>query len=295
MFNKVLVAIDGQPGGRDAVALARQLADPGEKLTLGHVYAWHHEPSMPGYDDGEAAEMMRARALLRAECDEAALDAELRWIGAESPGHGLHELAEAMGADLLVVGSTHRGRIGRILIGDDTRAALAGARCAVAVAPAGYAEHPTDIRRIGVAYDGSPESERALAAGRKFAGERGAGIVAMDVVWFPAYLFDEPIAGDNTRIGDIVDAARERVGGLGDVEPHAAYGQPDEELAVWSASLDLLVVGSHGAGPVGQLMHASTAQHLARTVRCPLLVPVNASNPAGAEPKAEPIAAAATQ
>lgn len=276
MFTNVLVAVDGQPGGRDAIELAGQLTSPGTRVTLGHVYAWRHAPSIPGYDDGEAAEITRARELLRAASDEAKLEADLRWIGAESPRRGLHELAAAMGADLLVVGSTRWGPIGRILIGDDTRAALAGAPCAVAVAPAGYADHPRGIRRIGVAYDGSPDSDRALAVARTLAGDHGAALAAMEVVWFPAYLFGRRHAVDSDRIVDLVDAARDRVDALGGVEPEAAYGQPAEELALWSASLDLLVVGSRGIGPIGRLMRTSTSRELTRRARCPLLVATRA-------------------
>jgi nucleotide-binding universal stress UspA family protein len=56
------------------------------------------------------------------------------------------------------------------------------------------------------------------------------------------------------------------------VEPHAAYGAAVEELTVYSASLDLLVVGSRGYGPFGRLIHGSTCVRLANTTRCPLLV-----------------------
>ena len=59
---------------------------------------------------------------------------------------------------------------------------------------------------------------------------------------------------------------------VGDVEPRAAYGQPAEELAPYSASLDLLIVGSRGYGPIGRLIHGSTSQQLAHSARCPLLV-----------------------
>ena len=45
-------------------------------------------------------------------------------------------------------------------------------------------------------------------------------------------------------VGTLVAGARDRIAAFGDVEPHAAYGHPAEELAVYSASLDLLVVGS---------------------------------------------------
>jgi hypothetical protein len=33
MFSKVLVGVDGRPGGRDAIALAKQLMEPGAHIT----------------------------------------------------------------------------------------------------------------------------------------------------------------------------------------------------------------------------------------------------------------------
>lgn len=65
---------------------------------------------------------------------------------------------------------------------------------------------------------------------------------------------------------------RERIAALEGVEPHAVYGDAVEVLTLYSASLDLLIVGSRGFGPVGRLVHGSTAQHLAGTARCPLLI-----------------------
>ena len=87
---------------------------------------------------------MHARDLLEAARDEAGVPAELRWSACTSPGRGLHELAETLGSDLLVVGSCRRSLLGRVMVGDDTRAALDGAPCAVAIAPAGYAERRSD-------------------------------------------------------------------------------------------------------------------------------------------------------
>jgi nucleotide-binding universal stress UspA family protein len=65
--------------------------------------------------------------------------------------------------------------------------------------------------------------------------------------------------------------ARERIARL-DVAPHVAYGDAAEELALYGASVDLLIVGSRGYGPLGRLVHGSTSQRLAQTARCPLLV-----------------------
>ncbi len=73
-------------------------------------------------------------------------------------------------------------------------------------------------------------------------------------------------------IPDYVEQAHAQIAALGGVEPHAAYGIVAEELALYSASLDLLVVGSRSYGPLGRHIHGSTSQRLARTARCPLLV-----------------------
>ena len=118
---------------------------------------------------------------------DAGLEAQVRCHGAASIGRGLHELAEAEQADLLVVGSSHRGSVDRVVLGDDTRDALDGAPCAVAIAPAGYALERRPIRRIGVGYDRSPESKHALRVARVLAGERGAALAALEAVSIPSY------------------------------------------------------------------------------------------------------------
>lgn len=273
MFRNVIVGVDGLDGGVDAIALARILCAEDGKLTLAFVY--HGDPqvwrgSSPSY---EAAEQEHARELLEQVRQDVGIEARLRWHGSPSVGRGLHELTEAVGADLLVIGSSRRGLLGRVLIGDDTRAALNGAPCAVAIAPAGYAKQPLVIREIGVGYDGSSEAEHALGVARKLAEARDAKLSAFEAVSLPAYLFTGPVLPDlGTTIEEMVEAAREQVARLDGVEAHAAYGQAAEELALYSASLDLLVVGSRSYGPIGRLMHGSTSQQLARTARCPLLV-----------------------
>ena len=118
------------------------------------------------------------RAAARGRRRHAHVEPSLQAIASTSVGRGLHELAEQSGADLLVVGSSRRGLAGRALLGDDTHAALNGGACAVAVAPTGYGSSAAVIREIGVGYDASPESERALELARELAGELGARLSA---------------------------------------------------------------------------------------------------------------------
>jgi nucleotide-binding universal stress UspA family protein len=272
MFKNVVVGVDNEEGGRDAVALAMMLAADGGKLTLVQVYRAALGLSGTDYEHDEHE---RIRELLEKRRTEAGVEAELRWYESASVGRGLHELAELTCADLLVIGSSRRGLLGRVLIGDHTRAALNGAPCAVAIAPAGYCREPAMTLEVGVGYDGSPESEAALALARIVAAEHQAKLSAFQAISTPAYLslgyLSSPAPIEANLIGREVEQAGERIAALG-VEPHSAYGDPVEELTLYSASLDLLVVGSRGYGPLGRLVYGGVAQRLARTARCPLLV-----------------------
>jgi nucleotide-binding universal stress UspA family protein len=280
MFKQVVVGVDGDEGGRDAIALAKHLLAHDGELTFAYVYpgnAYVYRGASAAYDAGERE---HARELLEEVRGEAGVEAHLRWRGSRSVGRGLHELCEVIEADLLVVGSSRRGLLGRVLMEDDTRAALNGAPCAIAIAPAGYSEQPVAMREIGVGYDASPESEHAVAMARRIAAECGAKLSAFEAVSLPTYTF----VGGPAPIGDtleqLVDDARARIAALGGVEPHAVYGWPVEELGVYSASLDLLIVGSRGYGPVGRLIHGSTSLQLAGAARCPLLVLTRAAREA---------------
>ena len=276
MFSNVVVGIDDDEGGRDAIALAKLLAAGDANLTLAQVYQGDSAVSRRSSPDYEAKQHDRIRELLENRRAEAGVQAHLRWYGSPSVGRGLHELAELTGADLLVVGSSRRGLLGRVLIGDDTRAALNGAPCAVAIAPAGYRREPALMREVGVGYDGSPESKRALELARMVAAEHHTRLSAFQAISTPAYPYlgylEAAAPVELASIHHEVDEARERIAALGDVEPHAAYGDPVEELTVYSASVDLLVVGSRGYGPFGRVVYGGVAQRLARTARCPLLV-----------------------
>jgi nucleotide-binding universal stress UspA family protein len=272
MFDNVMIGIDGEQGGRDAVALARQLASDDANFTLAHVHGEY-----PVTFKGSAIassfvvdERQHAQEMLTQTAKAAGIEASLAMIGSTSVGGGLHELAEQHNADLLVVGSTRRGLLGRVLVGDDTRAALNGAPCAVAIAPAGYADGAEPLTRIGVAFDDSAESRHALAVARKLGSRFGAKLSACDVLVTPGYMYLGLIPSGVCSNEDFAD--RFEAGLLEDVELHARYGLPADELGAYSGSVELLVAGSRGYGPVGRLMHGSTTAHLTRTCHCPLLV-----------------------
>ncbi len=272
MFDNVLVGVDGRSGGRDAVALAAQLLAGEGRLTLAHVRQGELNPLHAVTPKLLREEHAGSEELLERERSNGRVDAELTSIVALSPGRALHEQAERQHADLVVVGSCSRGTIGRVMLGDDTRAALNGAPCAVAIAAGGLAANP-QIATIGVAYNGSPESEAALAAARALAGRHNASVRALEVVTMPTYgvgLFAMPIA---ETIDDEVQSARLRLGELRGVKAQAIYGiVPGEELAAFGNELDILIVGSRSYGPLKRLVLGSTSSYLERHAHCSLLV-----------------------
>ena len=286
MFRSVLVGVDGHAGGRDAIALATQLAAP-DVITLAHIYG----PDLAIGGAGSLAVIAGradAEVLLERERESASLDAQLVVHPEHRVGRGLHVLAERLRADLLVVGSTTHGLIGRVLMADDTRAALSGAPCAIAVAPRGYRHLPQELETLGVGYDGSPESGLALAAARELAAQHGATIWALQVVSLQAVREETPIPADWPEgTSHRVRLATERLGDLGDdVEGDVVCGGPREELVRFGENLDLLVVGSRGYGPLGRLFHGSVSDYLARHSPCPLLILPRGSSSTGATDRA---------
>ncbi len=273
MFETVLVGVDGRASGRDAIALAARLADPEAKLTLAHVHAGALDPLHAVAPGVLREERDASHELLERERAAAGVSADLVSVVAATPGRGLHDQAEELRADLLVVGSCERGVFRRATLGDDTRASLNGAACAVAVAARGLAEQPFSIATIGVGYDGSDESKAALAMARAIAERERASLLAMQVVSLPTYAFTglvPPVTGES--MDAILAEASEQLRALEGVESRAVYGLVGEELAAFGDELDVLIVGSRSYGPWKRLVLGSTSNYLERHARCSLLV-----------------------
>jgi nucleotide-binding universal stress UspA family protein len=285
MFKNVLVGVDGRPNGRDAIALASQLIDRDGKLTLAHVHSGELRVSHAISPEVVRKEREWSKKLLEDERAAANVDAELISIVSGTPGRGLHQQAEDQDADLLVVGSCSHGAFGRAMLGDDTRAALNGAPCAVAIASRGHAERAGEavgqIAKVGVAYNDSPESKGALALARELAARTGATVHALEVVSIPTYAYTgivPPAIGESIEV--MVQEANGRMKALADVEGRAVYGLAGEELAAFGDQVDILVAGSRGYGPVKRLVLGSTSDYLQRHARCSLLVlPRTAASP----------------
>jgi nucleotide-binding universal stress UspA family protein len=198
-------------------------------------------------------------------------------------GAGLHRLAELTGADLLVLGSSRKGRSGRVYLRDESSQALNGLPCALAVAPLDYARSRALIGELGVAYSGSLESAGAIATGRTLAARIGASISVFEALSLPIH--DHVPNGWSTftsAVGELEEQAVARIAERFGLAGSASCGEAIDELAVFSGSVDLLVAGSRNYGPPGRLVQGSTTQRLLRFARAPLLI-LARRQPAGSD------------
>jgi nucleotide-binding universal stress UspA family protein len=267
----VVVGFDGSEQARDALALGRLLADAGGAgLVLARVFPvepWHAR---------EAEEELAKELDAVAESEGAKAEA----VPARSAARGLHEIAEELHASAIVVGSSHRGAAGRVLVGSTGERLLHGAPCAVAVAPLGTAgDDDPGLRVIAMAYDGSPESKVALARASDLAVRSGATMRIYTVV--PAGAAGDRHANEYFR-ERLADARR-----LAPAEVRAAadllHGDPAGELTGEAEKgVDLMVLGSRGYGPLGRVLVGGVSLAMVRIAPCPLLItPRGVSAPDG--------------
>lgn len=271
----VLVGFDDSEGGRDALELARLLCElrgtrcvVATDLLYGPVSV--HQ-AISDDADAEAAPLFeKARAAL------AGIEVETHVVGTRSPGRMLAECAEREHAGTLVVGSPHRGRVGRALLGSVAEYVLHHSPCEVVVAPHGYAkERHEGLRKIAVAVDGTEESKLALARAEDLAREAGARIQII--------VAEDPIvAGVEAQhplsAADVLAAAIDSVDPI--LAPSGKRIDPGWRQVLsmiangianaCDADVDLLVAGSRK--PSDRFLLGSVTKHLITEAPCPVLV-----------------------
>ena len=188
-MSRIIIGVDDRERSEDAIAFGIALArEGGAAVTVAHVYPWGDLAHTGTREYGEAL-LTDSEELLQRISDRLrdVPDLQTRSLADSSPARALQRLAEEQEAGLLVVGSCHTGRIGRVLPGSTAERLLSGSQCAVAVAPTGYAggkSHPPGV--IACGWDGRAESEAALGAAEELA-ERLSASLRVIRVFEPLY------------------------------------------------------------------------------------------------------------
>jgi nucleotide-binding universal stress UspA family protein len=285
MYHNIVVGYDGTDESEDALALASRFAALVDgRLTLAFAYSGKSIP----VHIGSAAIGVTMRHEAQAVLDRAlkqvpgGVRATTRTLSDSSPARALHELAEQEHADLVVLGSTALGAVGRVTVGSIATRLLHGLPCAVAVAPHGFATHlPPAIKRIGVCWDGSAEAELALRAAVELAWVSEAELLVLTAIdrvpapypSYPAPDVPDYMLGDD--IGeDVLEAAMDRIPeGIG-AAGQTVHGKPAIALSRQAQAdrLDVLVSGSRGYGPLGRVLLGGVSTKLMRLAPCPVIV-----------------------
>ena len=280
MFNRIVAGFDGSEGGRDAVAMASELAERFDaELIVASVvpepYAKGMIPALPS----DALVWMTDDARKSAEEVASAVEAGVEVRASLSPARGLHQIVMETGADLLVIGSTGAGP-GRVRGGHIAKSLMSGGPCAVAIAPLGWRDGSRRLDRVGVAIAGSPESEEALRLG---IGLADGGTLRTIAVATPldGALGKLAMLGSKELEEISKEVAREHLDEAVSLMPDESAvperripeGPAADELRRESEEgLDLLLLGSRSYGPVRRVLLGSVTSDLVGDAGCALMV-----------------------
>jgi nucleotide-binding universal stress UspA family protein len=279
MLEKIVVGYAGDQAGRDAIALASQIATA---LDGALTIVFPYRPLLARETSEQAQERVESEVReLLGPIEPAAY----RWTPSSWPIRALHELAAYEDANLIVLGAAREDLGDRLQVSLMERM-VHGAPCAVAVAPAGYADGGRSTRgmsRIGVGFASSTEGRAAIAIARELAGRSGGSVkVIAGAGLEPAlasYAFSSPALGEvEEEIYRETEQTLSRVCaelGEGDgipIEHETIRGDPAGILVECSGDLDLLVLGSRAYGPLRHALLGSVSARAMREAYCPVLV-----------------------
>lgn len=264
----VVVGCDGSEGAGDAIALARLLAPDDAAFLLVDIVPRRALGRRLG--DHRPADFSAARhALSAGRADKPEI--ETRTVRADRPDEVLADIAADERRDLIVVGSPHRGLLGRVLLGSVAKALIHRSTVPVAFAPRGFSAG--GLHHLVVGFDGSPEAKSALAWAEPIAAAREAEIdvftVATPPVSIPGALGHRP-AGLADPF-DAIEAAADQGGEDIDLHAHLSVGHAAPNLTAAASTADLLIVGTQTHGAIEEALIGSVADELVTSPRCPVV------------------------
>ena len=203
-----------------------------------------------------------------------------------SISQGLMELAGQHGADVVVVGSSSSGLLGRIALGSVTARLVHTSHVPVALAPRGYPASPVPLQRLTIAYGGAADAVGLIATSAELAKQWKVRLRIASFTVPPLTLFGGSTARSpedlvvkqwTSKTTDAavkqLNAAREEVP-IPDVDVVIGTGtdwrQAVENIA-WETG-DVLLLGSGAAGPMAQVFLGSAASKILRHAPVPVMI-----------------------
>jgi nucleotide-binding universal stress UspA family protein len=288
----VLAGYSARAADRGPVNLAAAVARlTGARLVIAAVYAGGSmmDRLAAGEDPDEfSAESRDALEHLKDELRSQGVEAEVGVVESISSARGIARAIDEIQPGLIVVGSTRRGTVGRVLAGSTAERVIQGAPCPVAVAPHGYEVPEGGVKTVGAAFAPTPEAREALRAAAFLARSRGASLRAIAVLdpklaegqsaGLLARQHRETDPGARAAGREAIDAEqalRDAVDELAkgvDAETDVLFQDPAEGLTAASENLDLLVMGSRAYGPAHAVLLGGVSRRVVASAACPVVV-----------------------
>jgi nucleotide-binding universal stress UspA family protein len=291
MAKPIIVGYDPKSSDRSPVAFALRAARfTGTRLVVASVGsgAGAKEESTGGRVEEDLVPTA-AGALdeLQRDLDAEGVAVESVELNNTSAARALHEAAEEHDAGLLVVGSTNRGAVGRVLMGSTAERLMHGAPCPIAIVPHGW-QAGAGLNTLGVAFVDTDEGHEALRGAYALARSAEAKLRVLTAVK-PGIrtTYGEQQAGGDVQHGkgetEVAGELRVRaegelrgaiaaLGGDVAIESDAFVEDPADVLINVSRNLDLLVCGSRGYGPRRAVLLGGVSRRLAAEAHCPVIV-----------------------
>jgi nucleotide-binding universal stress UspA family protein len=281
----IVVGLGLSDRSADALALAQLLAESlGAPLVLAH-----NQPREPVREFLESEDDQLMRSLSDAgfaqvqDLVSSHQEPGFRVARGVSPADGLRQIAEQEKAQLIVIGHSEPSGLGRLRPRSVVEKLLSETRLPVAIAPRGYAMADRSLGLITSAFDGSPESRRALEWAASLA-TSAAGRLRVISVHAPIPAAPLGFAAQSVDSGLRQDLKREQAAAIatldGPVEAVVRHGSPAGVLVEASREADLMVMGSRGHGPLPASLLGSVAHYVIPRADCPVIIhPPRAGKP----------------
>jgi nucleotide-binding universal stress UspA family protein len=203
-----------------------------------------------------------------------------------SISQGLMELAGQHGADVVVVGSSSSGLLGRIALGSVTERLVHTSKVAVALAPRGYPASPVPLRRLTVAYGGAADAVGLIATSAELAKQWKVRLRIASFTVRPLTMFGGLVDRSAEELvveqwtSKTTDAAVKQLN-----EARETIPIPDVDVVIgtgtdWREAVDdiawetgdVLLLGSGAAGPMAQVFLGTAASKILRHAPVPVMI-----------------------
>jgi nucleotide-binding universal stress UspA family protein len=312
MFRKILVPLDGSPLAEVALQHVLQLAPPGsaELVLVNVIETYRYSSATMEMTPIDILRYVRTGVETYMENQRDLLTARQYTVQTYIPegdaAEGILDVAEASGADVVVMTTHGRSGVARWALGSVAERVIHNANLPVWLVRENTRITPPDeIQRILVPLDGSAMAEMALEQAQQFARQTGAELLLLRIIPEPDDINRRMIFATDSSAQTALAKWRNHAEQYLDAiaQEHLAIGIKWQTVVTSGApvrsmldtilteQVDCIVMATHARLGIDRLLHGSVAAEVLRQAQCPLLL-VHATEPAAMEKESLQLAGA---